>query len=141
MMRPPLAALALAAALWACLAAAAVAGPRDDALAVIQKWTAAFLASDVDALVALHAPDALFMGTGSTSVVTDTRDIRKYFEGALLTDKPRGAPIRSTSVMVLGDDAVLVVALMLVAYGFPVAQFFVYDRPGAIVHRVDGSPP
>lgn len=35
----------------------------------------------------------------------------------------------------------LVVVLMLVAYGFPIAQFFIYDRPGAIVHRVDGRPP
>ena len=92
-------------------AAAAMAGPREEALAVLDKWGAAFAASDVDAIVSLYAPDALFMGTGSTSVVTDTRDIRKYFEGTLLTDKPRGAPIRSTTVMVLADDAVLVVAL------------------------------
>lgn len=32
-----------------------------------------------------------------------------------------------------------VAVLMLVAYGFPIAQFFIGDRPPAIVHRVDGS--
>jgi cytochrome c oxidase subunit 1 len=33
---------------------------------------------------------------------------------------------------------VLVVVLMLVAYGFPIAQFFISPSPAAVVHRVDG---
>jgi uncharacterized protein (TIGR02246 family) len=112
MMRPPLAALALAAALWAGIAAAAVAGPREDALAVTRKWTTAFQASDVDALVALYAPDALFMGTGSTSLVTDTAGVRAYFDSGV-----RGRTFTSVSlvgepgVMVLSDTAVLITGL------------------------------
>jgi cytochrome c oxidase subunit 1 len=32
---------------------------------------------------------------------------------------------------------VLVLVLMVLAYGYPLAQFFVIDPPGALVHRVD----
>jgi uncharacterized protein (TIGR02246 family) len=92
-------------------APAAVAGPREDALQVLARWTDAFAASDVDAIVALHAPDALFMGTGSKDVVTETAGIRRYFEDALLTRRPRAAPISSQHVVVLSDDAVLVTGL------------------------------
>jgi cytochrome c oxidase subunit 1 len=34
---------------------------------------------------------------------------------------------------------VLVLVLMVAAYGYPIAQFFLLDPPQAIVHRVDGS--
>ena len=95
----------------ALLAGSAVAGPKEDALAVLDKWAKAFAASDVDAIVALYAPDALFMGTGSKTVVKDPAAIRKYFEGALLTRRPRAAPISASEVMVLSDTAVLVTGL------------------------------
>ncbi|CAN7699273.1 SgcJ/EcaC family oxidoreductase [Bradyrhizobium sp. LjRoot220] len=95
----------------ALLSCSAVAGPREDAMAILDKWTQAFAASDVDAIVALYAPDALFMGTGSKTVVTDTAAIRKYFEDAILTRRPRAAPISSSEVMVLSDTAVVVAGL------------------------------
>lgn len=34
---------------------------------------------------------------------------------------------------------VLVAVLMLVAYGYPIAQFFIGDHYGAVIHRVDGA--
>src|SRR5215208_229195 len=34
---------------------------------------------------------------------------------------------------------VLVLVLMLAAYGYPIAQFFILKPPQAIVHRVDGT--
>jgi uncharacterized protein (TIGR02246 family) len=89
----------------------AFAGPKEDALSVLEKWTTAFAASDVDGIVKLYAPDALFMGTGSKTVVKDTADIKKYFEDALLTRRPRSAPINSSEVMVLSDTVVLVTGL------------------------------
>lgn len=36
---------------------------------------------------------------------------------------------------------VLVAVLMLVAYGYPIAQFLIQSPPTAVVHRVDGAPP
>ena len=102
--------LFLFAAAFALVPWSASAGPKEDALKVLDRWTEAFAASDVDTLVNLHAPDALFMGTGSKTVVTEPDAIRKYFEGAVLTRRPRAAPI-STHVSVLGDEAVLVAGL------------------------------
>ena len=97
--------------LMAALTSPVVAGSEEDALQVVEKWTAAFNASDVDAIVALYAPDAMFLGTGSRTVVLETADIRQYFERALLTDRPRGAALESRSVMVLSNDAVVITGL------------------------------
>ena len=75
------------------LCSTAIAGPKEDALQVVEKWTKAFTDSDVDGIVKLHAPDALFLGTGSKTVVTTPEEIRKYFEQALLSNRPRGAKV------------------------------------------------
>ena len=53
----------------AALTSPVLAGSEEDALQVVEKWAAAFNASDVDAIVALYAPDAMFLGTGSRTVV------------------------------------------------------------------------
>lgn len=98
-------------ALTLALASPAFAGPEEDAMKVVEKWAAAFNASDVDAIVALYAPDALFLGTGSRTVVTAPAGIRQYFEQALLTDRPRGAKLESHSIMVADDGAVVITGL------------------------------
>ena len=97
--------------LCAALSSPVIAGPKEEALQVLDKWTKAFSDSDVDAIVKLHAPDALFLGTGSKTVVSETEGIRKYFENALLTRRPRGAPITDQAVMTLSDNVVLVTGL------------------------------
>ena len=97
--------------LTAVFTSPAIAGPEEDALQVVQKWATAFNASDVDAIVALYAPDALFLGTGSRTVVRKTEEIRQYFERALLTDRPRGAVLESHSVMAVSDGAVVITGL------------------------------
>jgi uncharacterized protein (TIGR02246 family) len=130
--------------LVAAMTPPAFAGPEEDALQVIEKWAAAFRASDVDAIVALYAPDAMFLGTGSRTVVLTTEEIRQYFERALLTDRPRGAVLESRSVMVLNDGAVVITGLdttTAVRDGKPIRSpgrvTFVVSRRGAewkIVH-------
>ena len=92
----------------------ALAGPQEDALQVLQKWTKAFTDSDVDTIVSLYAPSALFFGTGSKTLVTAPSDIRAYFERALLNEKPRSAALREHSVLVLSDTAVVVTGLDIV---------------------------
>lgn len=87
------------------------AAPGSDALQVVQRWTAAFNASNVDAIVSLYAPDALFFGTGSKSLGTSPDQIRSYFEAALKKDQPRGAQLLDHSVKVLSDRAVIVTGL------------------------------
>jgi uncharacterized protein (TIGR02246 family) len=78
---------------------------------VLEKWTKAFTDSDVDGMVKLYAADTTFMGTGSKTVVVQADEIRKYFEQALLNNRPRGATLGSHSVMVLSDTAVIVTGL------------------------------
>ena len=100
-----------AVALFASLGSTAVAGPAEDALQVVEKWTRAFTDSDVDAIVKLYASDALFLGTSSKTVVMDPAEIRKYFEQALLNTKPMGATLGSYSTLVVSDTTVVVTGL------------------------------
>ena len=67
----------------------AIAGPKEEALQVLERWTKAFSESDVDTIVKLYAPDTTFLGAGSKTVVVKSEEIRKYFEQALLTNRPR----------------------------------------------------
>ena len=103
--------LLVAIALVASLCSTAIAGPKEEALQVLEKWTKAFTDSDVDGIVKLYAPDALFVGTGSKTLVTKPEEIRKYFEEALLRNRPRGAKLGDHSVMVLSDTVVVVTGL------------------------------
>ena len=75
------------------------------------RWIGAFTESDVDGIVKLYAPDALFFGTGSKTLVAKPDGIRTYFEQALLSNRPRGASLGEHSVMVLSDTAVVVTGL------------------------------
>ncbi|MGZ5785538.1 MAG: SgcJ/EcaC family oxidoreductase [Ramlibacter sp.] len=87
------------------------AGPEEEAMDVLQHWTQAFTNSDVDSIVKLYAPDALFFGTGSKTLVTSPADVRIYFEQALLNNRPRTATLDQRSVKVLADTVVVVSGL------------------------------
>ena len=103
--------LLVAIALIASVCSTAIAGPKEEALQVLEKWTKAFTDSDVDGIVKLYASDTTFLGTGSKTVVVKPEEIRKYFEQALLSNRPRGATLGSHSAMVLSDTAVVVTGL------------------------------
>jgi uncharacterized protein (TIGR02246 family) len=103
--------LLIAVVVFASLCSTAIAGPKEDALQVVEKWAKAFTDSDVDGIVKLYAPDATFLGTGSKNVVVKPEEIRKYFEQALLSNKPRGAKLDSHSAMEMSDTAVVVTGL------------------------------
>jgi uncharacterized protein (TIGR02246 family) len=103
--------LLIAATLFVSLCSTATAGPKEDALQVLEKWTKAFSDSDVDGIVKLYAADTTFLGTGSKTVVVKSDEIRKYFEQALLNNRPRGAKLDSYSATVLSDAAVLFTGL------------------------------
>ena len=93
--------------LQVALSSAAVAGPKEDALHVLDQWAKAF----TDAIVKLHAPDALFMGTASKAVVVKTEGVRAYFENALLNNRPRGAKLTDYTALELSDSTVAVSGL------------------------------
>jgi hypothetical protein len=97
--------------------------------------------------VKLYAPDATFLGTASKSVVTRPDEIRKYFENALLNNRPRGASLVSHEAMALSDTAVVITGLDMVTGvrdGTPFSAngrtTFVVAKRGAdwqIVHSID----
>lgn len=89
----------------------AVASPEQEAMAVLEKWTKAFTEADVDGIVGLYAPDALFFGTGSKVLVTRPDGVRKYFEQAFQSLKSRTAALGDHSVMVISDTTVAVSGL------------------------------
>jgi uncharacterized protein (TIGR02246 family) len=100
------------AALLGALASAANAGPKEDALQVVEKWDKAFADLDVDGIVKLYAPDALFMGTTSKSVVNKTEGIRGYFTAALQKDRPRVECCGNDySAVILSETAVVISGL------------------------------
>jgi uncharacterized protein (TIGR02246 family) len=117
----------------------AYAGPQDEAMAVVNKWVQAFDASDVDAITKLYAPDAIFMGTGSRAPVTDPAGVRRYFEQALLTQRPRSARVLESKAFVLSDDAVVINGLDVTA---GVRDGKTIESPGRftfVVARRDGE--
>jgi uncharacterized protein (TIGR02246 family) len=83
----------------------------EEAVQVVQRWATAFDESNVDTIVSLYAPDALFFGTGSKTLVSAPEQIRSYFAAALQKDKPRGAKLLDHSVRVVSDDVVIVTGL------------------------------
>src|SRR5579863_282310 len=84
------------------------AGPKEDAYKVVEKWSKAFTDADVDGIAKLYAPDALMIGTFGKAVLTKPEQIRKYFDVALNTDKPRTAKLNSSEALVVDDNTVVI---------------------------------
>ena len=84
---------------------AALAGPAEEANAMIDRWSAAYSASDQDLLVSFYTPDAILLGTTSPIVSQGTEAIRKYFE--VLPNSGRRSAVTERHIIVLGDDAVI----------------------------------
>jgi len=83
-----------------------IAGPKEDAHAVIQRWSAAYTANDPEAVVKNYRPDAVLLGTVSPILSEGTEAIRKYFSRLKGTGNKNR--IGETRTLVLSDNAVLV---------------------------------
>lgn len=123
--------------LSACRAEAPDAGR--DALAVVQRWATAFDESNVDAIVSLYAPDALFFGTGSKALVNTPEGIRSYFETGLSRDKPRGAELLEHAVQIVSDDVVVVTGKDRVSGLRDGRVYHAEGRVSFVLHKRGGS--
>jgi hypothetical protein len=83
----------------------------NDARELAERWSSAFTQGDVNALMALFAPDAVFFGTSSKTIVADTEGIRNYFESSLLGSKRYVSVLMDIHVTILSDDAAIIAAL------------------------------
>ena len=84
----------------------ALAGPREEANAAIDRWSAAYTANDPEAVVKNYRPDAILLGTVSPVLSQGTEAIRKYFSGIKGSGNKNTIGERHT--LVLSDNAVLV---------------------------------
>ena len=84
----------------------ALAGPAEEANAVVAKWAATYSANDAKAIVKLYTPDAIFLGTVSPVIGATLKAREAYF--ARLPGSGNKSSIGEHRTMVLCDTAVLV---------------------------------
>ena len=81
-------------------------GAREDANAVIDRWSAAYSSNDPEAVVKNYRTDAILLGTVSPVLSQGTEAIRKYFSS--LKGSGNKNVIGEKHTLVLSDNAVLV---------------------------------
>ena len=86
------------------LSAAAAAGPREDVAAATQAWADAFSRHDLEGLLALYDPEAVFWGTSSATLRDSPQAIADYFKGVPTSSMV--VRLGASRVRVLGDIAV-----------------------------------
>jgi uncharacterized protein (TIGR02246 family) len=90
------------------MAGTSIAGPAEEANAALDRFSAAYSANDVEALVKLYAPNAILMGTNSP-VISDGRDaVRTYFTNLKLAGSGNKNEIQERRTIVVNDSAVVV---------------------------------
>ena len=94
----------LVALLW-MLPAVAIAGPADDANAVLDRWSAAFTANDPDAIADKYWPDAILLGTVSPVISQGREAIVKYFTPTKGTGNKNA--VQERHAIVIDDNAVI----------------------------------
>jgi uncharacterized protein (TIGR02246 family) len=95
-----------------CLAlpCSAFAGPKEDAQAVFDQFLTALTAANLDEVVGLFTPEALFWGTTMRDLATTPDAIRQYFS-PMSRRKPnevKASALGPASTLVLSDNTVLV---------------------------------
>jgi uncharacterized protein (TIGR02246 family) len=99
--------LPLAAALM-LLSPSVQAGPAEEANAALDLFSAAYTSNDVEAVVALYAPDAILLGTNSPIITTGKDEVRTYFKGVNLAGSGNKNVIHDRRTIVVNENAVLV---------------------------------
>jgi uncharacterized protein (TIGR02246 family) len=94
--------------LLALLPAVSLAGAAEDANAAIDRFSTAYTANDVDAVVKSYWPDAILLGTKSPVISTGADAIRKYFTDLKLQGSGNKNVIQERHSIVIDDNAVLV---------------------------------
>jgi uncharacterized protein (TIGR02246 family) len=114
------------------------AGPLEDGQAVSARWAEVFVAEDLDAIVGLYKPDALFWPTTSREMANSPDPVRAYFTNAFANPNPAtSVVVASRETRVLSDTIVVdagTIELTRVVDGAPrvtpVRFHFVYENVG-----------
>jgi uncharacterized protein (TIGR02246 family) len=84
----------------------AMAGPAEDANAVVDRWASTFSANDPDELTKVYWSDAILLGTGSPVLLEGSEAILKFF-GPLKGSGMKNV-VSDRRTIVLSDDAVAI---------------------------------
>ena len=84
----------------------AIAGPAEEANAVVERWSAAFSSNEPEAIAKIYTSDAILLGTVSPIMSEGTDAIVKNFTPTKGTGNKNKLGDRRT--IVLGDNAVVV---------------------------------
>jgi len=87
------------------LPAVAIAGPADDANAVLDRWSAAITGNDPDAIADKYWPDAILLGTVSPVISQGREAIVKYFTPIKGTGNKNA--VQERHAIVIDDNAVV----------------------------------
>jgi uncharacterized protein (TIGR02246 family) len=93
-------------ALLALATTSAIAGPAEEASAIVDQWSATYSANDRNALVKLYTPDAILLGTTDQVATRGTEEIREYF--VALDKGGRKNTLKERDIIVLGPGTVVV---------------------------------
>ena len=89
-------------------AQASIAGPAEEANAALDRFSAAYTANDVEAVVQLYAPNTILLGTNSP-IISEGRDaVRAYFTNLKLAGSGNKNAIQDRRTIVVNDNAVVV---------------------------------
>lgn len=94
------------AAIMAMIPVAAVASPAEDAIGIVERWSATYSANDRNALAKIYAPDAILLGTTDPEATRGSAAIREYF--LPLDQGGRRNEIKEKNAIVLNENAVVV---------------------------------
>ena len=85
-------------------------GPKEDALAVFDRFLTAFTAADVDAVVGEFWPDTLFWGTTKPALITTPEGVQEYFRPVrgLKPNECRAASLEASALV--GSDSVVLIS-------------------------------
>ena len=80
----------------------------EDGDQLLANWVAAVNRCDVDAVMQLFAADAMFYGTSTKALITNSNDIRQYFEQAFAQLQPLSMSIDNKKMLSVSDDVILI---------------------------------
>jgi uncharacterized protein (TIGR02246 family) len=81
---------------------------QNGALSALHAWVDAVNRHDLEAIVAIFAPDASFFGTSTQTLVSSSEGIREYFDVVLKNYAPLRAALGSVTVSELSPDSAVI---------------------------------
>jgi uncharacterized protein (TIGR02246 family) len=81
---------------------------QNGALSALHAWIDAVNRHDLEAIVAIFAPDASFFGTSTQTLVSSSEGIREYFDVVLKNYAPLRAALGSVTVSELSPDSAVI---------------------------------